>query len=425
MLNLASDRKGTLRARLVEVRERTLWLLDRVPDEFLQRRVHQFYSPIGWHFGHVGRTEEYWVMCAALQQSPCDERLDFLYTDREDNPKDNRVNIPGRDETKRFMARTRERVLEALDRCDLETDDPFLRDGYAWEFAIQHECQHQETICEMLHLIQRELDHPHVEATSWPAPRETRWIELPAGRFTMGTDDPTAYDNEKDPHEVSVAAFRLAETQVTCAQWEAFRLDGGYARPELWSVAGWAWRESEAATAPEYWVRQGDGWAAYGPFGLRALHADEPVCGVSWHEAEAFARWSGKRLPTEAEWEYAARAGIFPWGDDEPSDGRARYRMEGWSPSPVGAHRAGATPEGIEDMAGNVWEWTSTPFLPYPGFVAFPYDGYSKDHMLGGHQVCRGGSWATAGPILRRTFRNWYVPTYRQGFLGLRLAETA
>jgi len=417
------DLKSSLIERLTSVRARTLWLLEQVPDEFLRRRVHSFYSPIGWHFGHVGRTEEYWIMCAALNQKPCDEELDFLYTDRSDNPKDNRINIPDRAETLAYLTKTRERVLQALEKADLNTADPYLGDGYAWDFAIQHECQHHETICEMLHLIQREKPQTEVSPEIFDAAYAQEWVDFAGGTFEMGMDSGNTYDNEKDPHEVKVDPFRLARTQVTAAQWLAFMLDGGYDRPDLWTDAGWAWRQAEQAVKPEYWVASGDGWLTYGPWGLRAIKGDEAVCGVSHHEAEAFARWAGKRLPTEEEWEFAARAGAYPWGDEAPTPGHARFGMEGWGPAQVGTHAAGASPEGVQDLAGNVWEWTSSSFLPYPGFVAFPYDGYSKDHMLGAHRVCRGGSWATAAPILRRTFRNWYVPTYRQGFLGLRLAE--
>jgi iron(II)-dependent oxidoreductase len=419
------DRKQALADRLTAVRERTLHLLEHVPDEFLRRRVHSFYSPIGWHFGHVGRTEDYWVLCAALGRPPCDERLDFLYTDRPDNPKDNRVHVPDRAETLEYLARIRARVLDALDAANLETDDPFLRDGYAWEFAIQHECQHQETICEMLCLIQKQLPPQPVAPIRWESDHEMRFVALPGGPFRMGTDEATAYDNEKEPYEVEVRPFSLAAMPVTAYEWSQFVADGGYDRADLWSTEGWAWRRAEQAVAPEYWVRQEDAWGVIGPFGTRALHPDEPVCGVSHHEAEAFARWRGARLPSEAEWEFASRAGRYPWGDHAPTDDHARHRMAGWSPAPVGTHPRGASPEGIHDLGGNVWEWTATSFLPYPGFVAFPYDGYSKDHMKGEHRVCRGGSWATASPILRRTFRNWYVPTYRQGFLGVRLAEEA
>lgn len=417
------ERKAELKARLQAVRERTLHLMRHVPEEFLRRRVHSFYSPIGWHFGHVGRTEDYWVSCVALGQDPCNERLDFLYTDRADNPKDNRTQVPGRQETLAYLEKTRDRVLQALEETDLDADSRYTKDGYAWEFAIQHECQHQETICEMLCLIQKQIPPSEVESMPWQSLRGTTFVALSGGTFCMGTDDATAYDNEKEPHEVTVAPFLLAQTPVTCFDWSRFIEAGGYANRELWSDAGWAWHEAEGVEAPEYWLRAGEGWATYAPFGVRALHPDEPVYGIGHHEAEAFARWSGARLPTEEEWEFAARAGTYPWGYQIPTDAHARHRMTDWSPAPVGTHAEGGSPEGIHDLAGNVWEWTATPFLPYPGFQAFPYDGYSKDHMKGEHRVCRGGSWATASPILRRTFRNWYVPTYRQGFLGLRLAK--
>jgi iron(II)-dependent oxidoreductase len=421
-----SDRKAQLRQQLQEVRERTLWLFEQVPDEFLRRRVHSFYSPIGWHFGHVGRTEEYWV-CEALKRPCSDERLSFLYADLPDNPKDNRVNIPDRAGTVAYLEQTRRVVLEALDGADLDTEDPYLADGYAWEFAIQHECQHQETIAEMLQLIQKQLPQPEVAVPFEPAPLG-EMVPILAGAFCMGSDVRHLYDNEKEPHEVTVAPFHLARHQVTAAQWAGFMAEGGYERRELWSDEGWHWREAEGAVAPEYWLRQTDGWAYIAPHGARPIHPDEACSSVSWFEADAFARWAGKRLPTEAEWEYAASAAPgtakreFPWGSGTSSD-HACHALRHWSPRPVGSHPAGDTLLGLSDMAGNVWEWTSSRFLPYPGFQAFPYDGYSKDHMKGEHFVCRGGSWATASPILRCTFRNWYVPTYRQGFLGLRLAE--
>jgi len=430
----SNARKDQLRQQLTDVRERTLWLMEQVSDEFLQRRVHAFYSPIGWHFGHVGRTEESWVLCEAMGQAPTDERLDFLYTDRPDNPKDNRVNIPDRAGTIAYMRRTRERVLLALDVADLGSDDPYLADGYAWEFAIQHECQHQETICEMLQLIHACQDPIVEETLPWVSTHPSEMVDIPGGRFVMGTRYCHAYDNEKEPHEVDVRPFRLGRTQVSCFEWSQFMDDGGYRRPELWSAEGWEWNEAESRGTPEYWLRSDEGWAYCGPLGPRALHPDEPVCGISWHEANAYATWAGKRLPTEEEWEYAAtpilpretatfKTPPYPWGLTEPSQSTARHAMRDFAPSPVGTHEAGATAHGVLDMAGNVWEWTSSAFLPYPGFEAFPYDGYSKDHMKGEHRVCRGGSWATAAPILRKTFRNWYVPSYRQGFLGLRLAE--
>jgi iron(II)-dependent oxidoreductase len=416
------NRKAQIRRQLEDVRARTLWLLDKVPDEFLRRRIHSFYSPIGWHFGHVGRTEEHWILCEALGEPPSDDRLAFLYADTPDNPKDNRVNIPDRAGTMGYLERTRKRTLCALEACDLDSTDPFLADGYAFEFALQHECQHQETIAEMLCLIHQSMGASEIEPHPWRSSLQNRFIDVNGGTFQMGSDDPHGYDNEKTMHTVHVEPFRIAETAVTAYQWTEFMGDGGYENESLWSPEGWSWKNAEQASMPEYWVRGANGgWAMYGPRGIRPLNPDEPAASISHFEAAAFASWAGKRLPTEAEWEFVAggaQGTRFPWGDTAPTPEVARFGLECFSPRNVDD----PTSSQPANLAGNIWEWTSSTFLPYPGFQAFPYDGYSKDHMQGEHRVCRGGSWATAGPILRRTFRNWYVPSYRQGFLGVRLA---
>lgn len=384
------ERKTEIRRKLQTTREQTLRLMERVPDDLLTRRVHDFYSPVGWHFGHVGMTEEFWVLREALQRPVLNEDLTFLFANLPDNPKDNRVYLPSRAEILAYLEVTRQRVLDALDEADLDTEAELIADGYAWEFAHQHECQHQETIAELLHLLHKyALKTPPIAAP--PLPTSPSWaremVTVPGGRFVMGSDDPHGYDNEKRAHAVNVAPFALNSSPVTVVQWNVFLIDGGYRRPELWSEAGWQWRETENAICPEYWQRSADGrsFCTWDTTGVRPLDPNEAVYGISWYEAEAYACWAGRRLPTEAEWEFVAASGL------------------------------------LRD-AGKVWEWTASPFLPYPGFRAFPYDGYSKDHMDGKHFVCRGGSFATSDIIKRRTFRNWYVPTYRQGFLGLRCA---
>lgn len=417
------DRRSFLAKRLADVRAKTLWLLDQVPEDFLRRRVHSFYSPIGWHFGHVGRTEEFWTIGEALGKPLLDDHLSFLFADLPENPKDNRVNIPDRAGIKKYLADTRARVLDALATADLDSDSLLLQDGYAWDFAVQHECQHQETICEMLQLIQREIGPRELpDALAWQRGSSTDLVAIEGGSFVMGTSDPFAYDNEKEPHLVNVESFRMARYPVTAYEWSEFMLDvrRGAPPPPAKPVPP---PEAGEDHRPEYWLDTPEGYFSYSPLGIRALHPDEPVCSVSHDDAVAYAQWAGKRLPTEEEWEYAANAGIYPWGDQPPSPELACFEIDTWGPLPVGARAAGATPEGVHDMAGNVWEHTSSKFLAYPDFVAYPYDGYSLDHMKGEHFVCRGGSWATAAPILRRTFRNWYVPSYRQGLLGLRLAS--
>lgn len=430
-------RKEELGQSLLAARAKTLWLLDQVPEPFFKVRVHSFYSPIGWHFGHIGRTEEHWVLHKALGRPMHDDDLSFLFTDRPDNPKDNRVNLPSREQIGQYLDMTGSRVLDALDHADLDSSDQFLNGGYAWEFALQHECQHQETICEMLQLIQKQCARHEdaLPASSWGPCTHSTMLRIQGGTFDLGSSWRHSYDNEKMPHEVMVPSFDLDRCPVTAGDWAQFIDEGGYRKRELWTDEGWAWRCSNDAVMPEYWIRLDGGFGYYSPVGIRPIDMHEPAGSISWFEANAFARWIGKRLPSEAEWEYAASSSPlsamgrargekrwFPWGDEEPSPEKASFGINRWEPGPVGQRPGGASSFGVLDLAGGIWEWTSTPFLPYPGFEAFPYARYSKEHMDGGHFVCRGGSWATAGPILRCTFRNWYVPTYRQGFLGLRCA---
>lgn len=431
-------RKEQLRRALVETRTRTLRLFDAVPDAFLKTRVHDFYSPVGWHFGHIGRTEEFWVREEALGLPCLNDALSLLFANVPENPKDNRTALPERKAIRDFLAQTRCRVLQALETADMTSNNPLLADGYAWEFALQHECQHQETIVELLQLIQKHrlaagksVDLPTAIGKLWGTPPDTQMVRIPGGTFCMGSDNRLDYDNERDIHPATVAPFLLDQTPVTNVQWLSFLYDNGYNRPELWSAAGWAWHVLEDACRPEYWYPHPDfGFLYIGPFGLREMDPQEPVCGISWYEAEAYACWAGKRLPTEAEWEYAAvwdadrkRTRRYPWGNQEAQADDASFGIAAWSPDPVGTHPWGASAFGLYDMAGGVWEWTASPFLPYPSFTAYPYEGYSLEHMDGNHFVCRGGSWATSGPLLRGSFRNWYIPTYRQGFLGLRCAK--
>jgi len=420
----------------------------RVQTSFWNKRVHDFYSPIGWHFGHIGMTEEHWTCTRALGRPPQNEELSFLFANIPENPKDNRIHVPVHEEVTAYLAATRSRSLAALDAADLESKDPLLSDGYAWEFALQHECQHQETICELLQLIRKHdlLDEDGLRGSrstfdssgargdnrTFLSPSrlaDSPMISVPGGTFTMGSDYQHGYDNEKRAHKVEVAPFHLDADPVTVADWQEFIRAGGYETVENWSPEGVEWLRTTGANRPEYWLSR-DGYDYYSSAdGVRRVNRFEPVSSISWFEADAFARWAGKRLPTEPEWEFAAafdpRSGhkcLYPWGDDPAGAAAVDCGFRNWGPASV-ASRSKPNAVGARGMAGGVWEWTSTPFLPYAGFEPFPYDGYSKDHMDGKHFVCRGGSWATDPRILRASFRNWYVPSYRQGFLGMRCAR--
>lgn len=430
---IPSLRKQELCRALEETRARTLRLLDAVPDDFLKVRVHDFYSPVGWHFGHIGMTEEFWACGEALGLPPRDPHLTFLFANLPENPKDNRVHLPSRAEILSYLAATRCTVLDALDTADLSNPNPLLEDGYAWEFALEHECQHQETICELLQLVAQRLGNITLSGYTMLTNSNTDLTplrDIPGGTFVMGLKEGHGYDNEQKAHEVTVEPFQIEGFPVTSARWLAFMEDGGYQRREMWSEAGWAWREAENVEMPEYWfpVEEG-GYGYFGAFGARQISPREPVSSISWYEADAYARWAGRRLPTEAEWEYVARfdpqsgaSRHFPWEDAENENAPADCNINRFAPLPV-EQASRLNSFGLLGLSGGIWEWTASPFLPYPGFEAFPYDGYSKDHMDGHHFVCRGGSWATNERLLRCSFRNWYVPTYRQGFLGVRCAK--
>lgn len=417
-LSKVQSRKEALRRDMQATRHATLHLLDSIPDDLLNIRVHAFYSPIGWHFGHIGMTEEFWALTQALQQPPRNAEYSFLFANLPENPKDNRVHLPPREAIIDYLATTRCDTLQALNAADITSDAPLIADAYAWDFAHQHECQHQETIRELLQLLaqhqgrqlakdwgglsaallsnQADTALPSLSLPSLSSEPQGDMAAIPGGTFLMGSDAHCVYDNEKRAHPVEVAPFQLERQPVTVGRWLQFLQDDGYKRKALWTAEGWEWRQAEGINYPEYWQPSGQGYACYRPSGLSALGAEEPVMSISWYEADAYARWAGKRLPTEAEWEFAALGDLS---------------------QPIQPFY------GLTHMTGSIWQWTSSPFLPYPGFRAFPYDGYSLDHMDGNHFVCRGGSWASDTKIMRPSFRNWYVPTYRQGFLGLRCAK--
>jgi iron(II)-dependent oxidoreductase len=256
-------------------------------------------------------------------------------------------------------------------------------------------------------------------------------VRFPGGRVPIGTDDRrVAYDNERPRHVVDVAAFRIDVTPVTNAQYSEFIADGGYSRRELWSEPGWAWRQADGAEAPKYWFRDGATWHSRVFDRTGPVAPDHPVCHVSYHEADAFARWAGKRLPTEVEWETAASFDPatgehleFPWGDGPWSPALANLDQLSFGTSAVGAYARNVSPLGCYGMIGDVWEWTSSDFRGYPGYETFPYPEYSEVFFGTEYKVLRGGAFATRPGAIRNTFRNWDYPIRRQIFSGFRCAS--
>jgi iron(II)-dependent oxidoreductase len=257
-------------------------------------------------------------------------------------------------------------------------------------------------------------------------------VYVAGGQFVLGVDahtEPFSLDNERPAHAVDVAPFWIGRVPVTNRQWLDFAADGGYRRADLWSERGWAHRVEAGLERPASWTQDD----TRRRFGIEEqVPPDEPVQHVCYYEAEAFAAWSGARLPTEIEWEKACawdpvrhERRAWPWGSSAPTPELANLGGLGLRPAPVGAYPAGASAYGAEQMIGDVWEWTSSDFGPWPGFTPMIYRAYSEPFFGGDYKVLRGGSWAVAPSTIRPSFRNWDYPIRRQIFTGVRLAWDA
>jgi iron(II)-dependent oxidoreductase len=256
-------------------------------------------------------------------------------------------------------------------------------------------------------------------------------VLIPGGPVRLGSDGPWAYDNERPVHTVDVPPFFLDAHPVTNGDYLVFVEAGGYEDPRWWHPKGWELVQREKLAHPLFWLPQGQHVWLRRRFGqVEPLPKDEPVQHVSWYEADAYARWAGKRLPTEAEWEKAAAGSDgtpreYPWGDTEPTAAHANLGGDTWGPAPVGALPEGRSVDGVWGLLGDVWEWTASDFGGYAGFHAFPYREYSEVFFGTEYKVLRGGAWASAPVAVRNSFRNWDYPIRRQIFAGFRCARDA
>ena len=419
-------------------REFTRGMFDLViAEEDLRRPPAPGIRPILWHLGHVGAFESYWILQRVKGDPTFAPRYDAIF-DPIKTPREDSSNLPPIPEIEGYLTRVRAEVLEFLNSVrDDGPHPPLLRDGYIFNMVIEHEYQHQETLAYLLRMLPPDLKRRPNGGSFQPAvklpppPPIGSMIRIPSGPCEIGSRGyPFAYDNEQPPHIVELDSFRIDRYPVTNAEYEEFIAAGGYSTRSLWSDAGWEWKEKNEIRAPLYWFRAAadSRWRVREMFAETDLGADHPVSGVSWHEAMAYARFAGKRLPTEAEWEKAASwdeasrsKHRFSWGDN-PGLAAANYNFDHWKTTPVTAHGAGASAYGCIDMTGNVWEWTSTVFEGYPGFEVYPYPEYSQLWFDGDHRVLKGGSWATRLPLLRCSFRNFWRPGFRIAFAGFRCA---
>jgi len=422
------------------VRRRTLELVEPLDDAQLTHQVVPFLSPVVWDLGHVAIFEETWIRAAHAPGSRPDAaaRARARPFDPIENPRPvrGRMALPDRAGALAMLREVRDRTLAALARGPLPEDDEDLRGGgFVHHLIARHEAQHAETILQAVQVMGIPYEPPRrADPPASAAPWTPAQTIVPEGPFVMGTDERSeAYDNERPAHVVELPAFRIDVFPVTNAEFLAFVEDGGYRRRECWSDDGWRWLAQARVDHPAQWRAAADGSWHELHFGrLAPLLPDQPVVHVSWFEADAFARWAGKRLPTEAEWEKAAawdlETGLprrFPWGDAPWTPARATLDQRCFAPAAAGAHPQGQSFFGCQQLCGDVWEWTASEFLPHPGFVAHPYPEYSAVYFGRGYKVLRGGSWATEPLVIRNTFRNWDLPERRQIFAGFRCAADA
>lgn len=422
---------------LLTARRRTTLLTSCVEEPELTAQHSPLMSPLVWDLAHIGNQEEQWLLRAVAGREAMRPEIDPLY-DAFEHPRSERPRLPllKPREARGYAAEVRGRALDILDGASFEADgaERLTRSGFAFGMIAQHEQQHDETmlITHQLRTGAAALTAPDPERSAEPfdGPAE---VLVPGGPFTMGTTaEPWALDNERPAHARIVPAFHIDTTPVTNGAYLEFIADGGYRDPRWWDPAGWAMVQEGGFEAPRFWRREAGQWLRR-RFGVtEVVPADEPVLHVSWYEADAYARWAGRRLPSEEEWEKAARFDPatgrslrYPWGDTDPTPERANLGQRHLRPAPAGSYPLGASPLGVRQLIGDVWEWTASDFLPYPGFVAYPYREYSEVFFGPGHKVLRGGSFAVDAVACRGTFRNWDLPVRRQIFAGFRTARDA
>ncbi|WP_328382587.1 ergothioneine biosynthesis protein EgtB [Streptomyces sp. NBC_00400] len=419
---------------LLAARDRTRLLTTCVEDPDLIAQHSPLMSPLVWDLAHIGNQEEQWLLRTVGGRDALRPDIDSVY-DAFEHPRARRPSLPllAPDEAHGYVAEVRGRVLDILERTELH-GGPLLDSGFAFGMIAQHEQQHDETM-----LITHQLRagpavlteaEPLVVSAAEILPAE---VLVPGGPFSMGTStEPWALDNERPAHHRLVPSFLIDTTPVSNGAYQRFIEAGGYEDPRWWAAEGWTQVQEHKLHAPLFWKRDGGQWLRR-RFGVtEPVPPDEPVLHVSWYEADAYARWAGRRLPTEAEWEKAARhdpatgrTRRYPWGDEDPTPAHANLGQRHLRPAPIGSYPDGQSPLGVRQLIGDVWEWTASDFLPYPGFAAFPYREYSEVFFGDEYKVLRGGSFAVDPVACRGTFRNWDLPIRRQIFSGFRTARDA
>ncbi len=420
-----------------DARERSLEIVADLSDERMMGPRLAIVNPLLWEIGHGAWFQERWVLRHCGGEKPIREDGDSLFDSiaiahdtRWDLP------LPSREEMVAYLGEVRSRVLRRIERGGLSDEE-----AYHIRYSLLHEDMHTEAYTYSRQTlgdspprlaISPGGDQAAADIGGGPLPGDAA---IPGGTYLLGAlpDEPFAFDNEKWAHPVEVKPFAIARAPVTQSEFAAFVDGGGYRKEEFWDDAGGKWKSEAGAEHPAYWRQEPDGkWQRRHFDKWVPLEPHLPVIHVCWHEARAFCRWAGRRLPTEAEWELAAsgepdpggegfpqRKRRYPWGEDFPAPRRANLDWRAMGCVDVGAHPEGDSAFGCRQMAGNVWEWTSSDFLPFPGFTPDPYKDYSQP-LFENTKVFRGGCWVTRSRLIRNNYRNYNTPDRRDLWVGFR-----
>lgn len=417
--------EAAMAAELAQARSATLRLVEQLSDWDVKAVHSPLMSPLAWDLGHIGAFEDLWLRHRLYDEELLRPGLAEIY-DAFETPRAHRGELEflSRQQCLSYLSEVRESVLENITRDGV--NDPFT-----YELVLRHELQHTETMRQTLTLAALPDYEPPAQVSLPTVGQKLSGLEtvtVPSGPFALGAgSNDFAYDNERPAHTVELDEFEIGIAPVTNGAYEEFVAGGGYEHREWWSDAGWQWHLEEAVERPLHWRDEG---LEQTLFGVRPRDPHRPVAHISYFEAEAFVNAHGVRLPSETEWEKAARFNpesgetqTYPWDETEATATQANLGQHTYDVAPVGAYSEGVSPCGAYGMLGDLWEWTASEFSGYPGFSANPYREYSEVFFDSGYRVLRGGSWATSTRVASTTFRNWDYPQRRQIFAGLRIAR--
>jgi gamma-glutamyl hercynylcysteine S-oxide synthase len=429
-----------LQTRLLQSRSRTDELFSMLRGDAIYDRPIPERHRLIFYLGHVEAFD--WNLLAerAFGLRPFQRTFDHLFAFGIDPvqgnlPTDQPKDWPERAEIERYNRRLRDELDHAIENALARPAEGHPHLTTMLEVAIEHRLMHAETLAYMLHRLPRDRKFSGPIEAQWKTHRaKSHMVEIPAGQATLGLQllhgDEFGWDNELDEHVMDIAGFAIDTCNVTNHDFLRFIQAEGYENRALWSDEAWAWKKAEGVEHPAFWKREGNIWMYRGMFGDVRLPQDWPVY-VSHAEATAYAKWLGRKLPSEGQFHRAAYGTpsgnserSYPWGEEAPSELHGNFDFHHWDPSVVGSHPEGASAFGVQDLVGNGWEWTCTPFAPFPGFARMPfYPGYSSNFFDGKHYVMKGGSPRTAACMLRRSFRNWFQPHYPYVYATFRCVE--